>query len=349
MALALVIALMIGIAGQADTLGEGASLADVYERVSGSVVQVRGMVETWSRENGASIEVNAYGSGVYIEEGCVVTCCDVVAGADYVEVETLDGQIVRAQNISNDDSVDLSVLQLEAPLEGVATVSLGDSSAVRPGDTAVVVGTLVLADDFIYPSTLAVGYVSGVNRPSDGLGSFSRAVPLIQLDVALNEGMGGAGLFNTRGELIGIAALRGGIIDDMLYENMGFAIPSATIERVAGDLIAHGAVRRPRMGIMVSDLDGPEEPIRTYPPCGLLVSEVEEGGPAEQAGMMMYDIITEFEGVRVHNFNELSTLLDACEAGDTVHVKAYRCLDEEGYMIEDAEFVEFDIVLGILD
>ena len=65
--------------------------------------------------------------------------------------------------------------------------------------------------------------------------------------------------------------------------------------------------------------------------------------------MMMYDVITELEGVRVHNFNELSTLLDTYSAGDTVHVKVYRCLDEEGNMTDDAHYVEMDIVLGILD
>ena len=358
MAMALAVALMIGAAAQAETLGavgaaaqtadETLSVADIYERASGSVVQVRGMAETWSRETGASVEPRMVGTGVYLEDGYVVTCYDVVAETDFVEVETTAGQIVRAKNVFSDATVDVSVLELEEPLEGVVAATLGDSSAVRPGDQAIVIGTLLLVDE-PYPATLALGYVSGVNRSSDGMGSFTRSVPLIQLDIALNEGMGGAGLFNDKGELVGLAALKGGLIEEVLYEHIGFAIPSATIERVAGDLIEHGSVKRPRMGVMVSDLDGPEEPIRTYPPAGLLVSEVEEGGPAAQAGMMMYDVITELEGVRVHNFNELSALLDTYSAGDTVHVKVYRCLDEEGNMTDDAHYVEMDIVLGILD
>ncbi len=344
--------LALGVMGQADMTrafyGAANPVPDVYERVCNSVVQVRGIVETWSRENGVANEVGAYGTGIYIEPGYVVTCWDIVTGVDSVEIETMDGLIVPAKNVYSDDSVDLSVIELEKPLEGVEPAVLGDSTALRPGELAIVIGTMML-DDVAFPGTLAVGFISGVDRSSDGMGSFTRSVPLIQMDIALNSGMSGAGLFNERGELVGLAALKGGLIDDMLYENLGFAIPSDTIERIAGDLIAHGVVRRPRMGVMVTDLDGPEEPIRTYPPCGLLVSEVEENGPAAHAGMMKYDIITEFMGERVHNFNELSTLLDACAAGDTVHVKVYRCLDEAGNMIEDPAFVELDIVLGILD
>lgn len=345
MAAILAALLMLGVAAQADTANP---IPEVYDRVNASVVQVRGIVETWTREYGASEEVNAYGSGVYLEPGYIVTCWDIVDGADFVEIETTDGQVVRAKNVYSDNSVDLCAIELEAPLKGIEPVTLGDSTTLRPGETVIVIGTMVL-DDIAFPGTLSVGYISGLDRPSAGFGSFTRSVPLIQLNVSLNSGMGGGGVFNEKGELIGLAALKGGLIDDMLYENLGLAIPSATIERVAGDLIAHGSVRRPRMGVMVSDLDGPEEPIRTYPPCGLLVSEVEEGGPAAEAGMMMYDIITEFEGVRVHNFNELTAVLDTCAAGDTVRVKVYRCLDENGDMIEDPAFVELDIVLGILD
>ena len=181
------------------------------------------------------------------------------------------------------------------------------------------------------------------------MGSFSRNVPLIQLDAALNNGFSGGGVFNMAGELIGLATLKGGIVDDILYENLGFAIPSNTIARVADDLMAFGVVKRPRMGVMVSDLDGPEEPIRTYPPAGLLASEIDPEGPAAQAGMEEYDIIVEFDGVRVHTFNELSAVLDTHEAGDVVHVVVYRCLDDEGYMIDDPAYVEMDITLGILD
>ena len=345
--LALCLALALVLAAGA-AYAEGNPVPDVYERVSGAVVQVRNMAETWSPETGPTVETALSASGVYIEEGFVLTNWHVVYENDYMEVETLDGQIVRAKNVYTDDSVDLAVLALEAPLQGVTPVTLGDSEAVRPGDVAIVIGNPEM-EGIVYPCTLTVGYISGVKRPSADMGYFTRAVPLIQLDAALNNGCSGGGLFNMAGELIGLTTLKAGLIDDMPYEGMGFAIPSATIQRVAGDLITHGVVKRPRMGVMVSDLDGPEEPIRTYPPAGLLASEVDPTGPAAQAGMLLNDIIVEFDGARVHTFNELSTLLDTHQAGDVVHVKVYRCLDEEGRMIENAKYVEMDITLGILD
>ena len=343
LALALVLLMMAGAAR-----AEGGSVADVYERVSGAVVQVRNMTETWSPESGPTVEMALSASGVVIADDFVLTNWHVVYESDYIEVETLDGQIVRAKDVFTDDSLDLAVLKLEKPLDGVTPVTLGDSAAVRVGDPAIVVANLVL-EDVVFPATLTVGYISGVNRSSEDMGNFTRSVPLIQFDAALNNGCSGGALFNAAGELIGLTTLKGGLINDTLYESLGLAIPASTIERAAGDLMAYGVVKRPRMGVMVSDLDGPEEPIRTYPPAGLLAAEVDPAGPAAQAGMELNDIIVEFDGVRVHTFNELSGLLDAHAAGDVVHVKVYRCLDEEGYMIDNPEYVEMDITLGILD
>ena len=345
LALALALALLLA-AGAARA--EAPSVADVYERVSGSVVQVRNMAEAWTPENGRTIEMSMSASGVVIADSYVLTNWHVVYEADYMEVETVSGQIVRAKDIYTDDSLDLAVLALEEPLEGVTPVTLGDSAAVRPGDTAIVIGNPVM-EDVVFPATLTVGYISGVNRSSNKMGNFSRNVPLIQFDAALNNGCSGGGLFNMAGELIGLTTLKGGLVGEVVYEGLSFAIPAATIQRVAEDLMAYGVVKRPRMGVMVSDLDGPEEPLRTYPPAGLLASEIDPEGPAGQAGMENYDVIIEFDGVRVHTFNELSALLDTHAAGDVVHVKVYRCLDEEGYMIDDPEYVEMDITLGILD
>ena len=349
MAVTLVLTLLLGVIGQAETLeSAGGSIADVYERVSPAVLQVRNIIETWTQENGAVKEVAAYASGVYIEEGYVLTNWSAIYEADEIEIETLDGRIVYAKDTFVDESVDLAVLELEEPLEGIEPVELGDSESLRPGELSIVIGNPVLLER-VYPGTVTAGIISGVKRSSEGMGYFNRSVPLIQLDAALNMGSSGGGLFNLKGELIGLTTLKAGLVDEMLYEGMSFAIPAETIRRVAGDLVAYGVVRRPRMGIMVSDLDGPEEPIRNYPPQGLMVSEIDETGPAAQAGMMLYDVIMEFDGVRVHNFTELSALIDQHEAGDTVHVLAYRCLDDEGYMIDDPQYVEFDIELGILD
>ena len=324
------------------------SLPDLYDGAKDAVVQVINMAQTWSMENGESTEVDGRGTGVCVAEGCILTTYDVVNEADYVEIRTLDGQTVRAGGVYTDESTNLAVLKLGTQPDGMKPVPLGDSAALRVGETAAVISWPVYGD-IEFPGTLSVGVISGLNRNSDEIGGFSRTVPLIQFDAPLNEGASGGALFNEEGELVGLTARRAGLTEDDIYQGIGFAIPSETIMKVVPDLIEYGVVRRVRMGIMVYAFDGPEEPISTYPPAGMLVDSIEKGGPADRAGLIANDIITVFDGVRVHTFPELSDILDSHSPGDIVHVVVYRCLDKDGYMIDNPEFLEFDIELEILD
>ena len=326
----------------------GAALAadwsDIYDGSYASVVQVRGLGETWSGEGGLKSEVTARGSGLYLGEGRIATNAHLVEDCDDVEIEDASGKTIAVKEILTDDTIDLAILLLEEDLEGVEPLSL--DGEVRVAQEAMIIGHLT-ATDGVLTHTASRCTISGLDRDGEALGVFSRRVWLIQTDCALYGGFAGAALLNDQGCVAGMMVMPRveNEAEPSMYYGPGFALPAADIARAAADLVAYGTVKRPRMGVMVSAVDGPEEALRNWPPCGMAIVEIEEDGPADKAGVKLYDIITEVDGVRIHDFNELSAILDKREGGDTIHLKIYRCYDEEGNMTENPEYVELDLTL----
>ncbi|MCI5545555.1 MAG: S1C family serine protease, partial [Clostridiales bacterium] len=324
MLLAAILTLSLGVWAQAEGLTGAAAL---YESASSAVVGVYAMGETWSRESGASIAERDYGTGLYVDErGYVLTCWHLIQSADFVEIETASGERVRVSEILSDNTVDIAVLKLEAPLEGVQPLSLGGEA--RVGQRVYAIANAF--DAFgVYPAQMTAGVVSGVKGDTERAANFSRTLDLIRADAAIGYGGCGGALLDESGALIGLATR---LVDSEGAESESAftsAIPAATLQKVMGDLIEYGAVKRPRMGVMVVDNDGPEDAIKNYPPCGSLVSEVEAGGPADKAGLLKYDVITAIDGVRTRGFAEMSRELEKHQAGDTITVTVYRCADPE--------------------
>lgn len=319
-----------------------------YEEMSQSIVGVYAMGEAWSREEGVSTVEKDYGTGVYMDaRGYVMTCWHLVEEADFVEVEFLSGERVRAESILSDNTVDVAVLKLEEVPEGIEPIALAEDTPVV-GEAVWAIGNQY--DVFgIYPSQVKAGHISGLNGETTLADNFSRSFYLIRSDASLGVGSCGGALLSADGTLYGMLvrlSLEGTEAD------YGFAsaIPAATLSKVVFDLIDYGAVRRPRMGVMVVDNDGPEEAIRNYPPCGSLVSEIEEGGPADQAGMLVYDVITAIDGVRTHNFAEMSAELERHKAGDVICVTVYRCADPQtGIFLDEPAYLDIEVMLDVLD
>ena len=338
MALLVAAALIPGAAFAADWAG-------VYETCREGVVQVRALAENWSPEDGLSTETVARGSGLYLGDDRVVTCAHLVEDCDEVEVEDASGKVIAVKEVLSDDTIDLSVLILEEAPDAVALTLDGE---VGVTDEALAVGHVTTYEDVLDYTALRCG-VSGLGRGGEDLGIFSRAMRLIQFDGSLYGGFAGAALFDEQGRVAGMIVLPRYEDEAAPYFNIGpgFAIPAADIAAAAVDLAEYGSVRRPRMGVLVSEVDGPEKALKNWPPHGMAIMEIEEGGPADKAGLMVYDIITEIDGERVHTYNELSAVLDAHKGGDTVHLKVYRCYDEDGEMIDDPAYVEIDLTLEI--
>ena len=298
----------------------------VAQKNANSVVGVTTYIQSWSRQNGEVTE-NAYsqGSGVVIAEGgYVLTNYHVVEGGDAWKILLANGEEVEASMKGSDSSVDLAVLQI-APeyADRLVPVTVGSSDNLIIGSTVVAIGN---PGGEVLANTVTQGIVSALERSSLESNNTTRNVAYIQHDAPINSGNSGGGLFNYKGELIGINTLKysGSAYSSVTFEGLGFAIPVDTAYPIAMQLIENGEVVRPQMGITVSDYEGPNEPMSNYPPASVCIYTINENSPAQRAGLKQYDFIYAINGERVKSFRELTAILDNYQAGDTVSVTVVR-------------------------
>jgi len=240
----------------------------VYENVNKSVVNI----------NTKMVKANAFflfdgssegaGSGSVLDKaGHILTNYHVVEGASQVQVTTHDGKTHDAHFIGADPVNDVAVIKIDVPAEELFPVSLGDSGRMRVGMRVFAIG-----NPFGLERTLTTGIVSSLNR-SLKIRENRTIKSIIQIDAAINPGSSGGPLLDNRGQLIGMNTA----IASSTGQNsgVGFAIPSNLIDRIVGELIRHGKVIRPEIGIR-----------HVYPTSkGLLIASLTPGGPAEAAGL----------------------------------------------------------------
>ena len=298
----------------------------VYQKNASSVVGVLTYKQNWNRNTG-NVEETLYsqGSGVVIAKGgYVLTNYHVIEGGDGFKVLLPNGEKAEASLVGSDSPLDLAVLQVQGDdAYQLVPAAIGSSSNLIVGSTAIAIGNPGGED---LANTVTQGVVSALERSSVYSSNTKRNVDYIQHDAPINNGNSGGGLFNYKGELIGINTLKYGssAYSGVSFEGLGFAIPVDTAYHVAMQLIEHGEVIRPQMGITVSDIEGPEDPMGNYAPASVCIRTIEEGSPAERAGLKQYDFIYAVNGERVTTFRELTGILDHFQAGDTVSVTVVR-------------------------
>ena len=236
------------------------------------------------------------GSGFIVrDDGAILTNAHVVAGATRISVALRDGKSYPARLIGLDETNDLAVLKIDA--RNLPVAPLGSSSNLMIGEWAIAIGNpygFILANT---EPSVTVGVVSGTGRnlaaQSEGAGVY---VDMIQTDASINPGNSGGPLVNAAGEVIGVNSSifspSGGSV------GIGFAIPINRARRVAEDLLAHGRVRRPWVGIqpqlsrssLASGSNG-----------GVVVSSVVPGSPADKAGIRSGDVILRSQNRALHN------------------------------------------------
>ncbi len=300
--------------------GTASPFADVAQAVMPCVVGVSNRANTYSIISGQTelIEQSS-GSGVVVTtQGHVVTNYHVVEGASAVQV-LWQGQYLEAEVVGVDALTDLAVLRVREDV-ALPAVKMGSAQEVRVGDWAIVIGN-PLGKQFA--DTVTVGVVSALNRELEG----SSIVKMLQTDAAINSGNSGGGLFNTRGELIGIPSLKfsaSGSRGVASIEGIAMAIPMDVVQPVVNSLIQYGKVTRPKLGISVMTLRGSEEPKEGMLPAGVYVSAVSEGSAAERAGVKPDDIIIRVDGERITLHTDLTNHIASKQPGDSVTLTIYR-------------------------
>ena len=300
--------------------GVESPFAAVAERVMSCVVGVSNRATTYSIVSGRTELVEqATGSGVVITtQGHVVTNYHVVEGASDVQVLWQD-QYLSAEVVGVDELTDLAVLCVTENVT-LPSVQMGSAEEVRVGDWAIVIGN-PLGQQFA--DTVTVGVISALNRELED----SSIVKMIQTDAAINSGNSGGGMFNTKGELIGIPSLKfstSGEDGVASIEGIAMAIPMDVVGPVVSSLIQYGKVTRPKLGISVMTLRGSEEPTDGLIPAGVYVSAVTKDSPAQKAGIQVDDIIIRVDGERVMRHTDLTNRIASHAAGDSVTLTIVR-------------------------
>jgi len=325
----------------------------ISKAVRPAVVEVVVSRESWDAVTRiASVDVIGGGSGCFVRAtetgGYILTNYHVVQDGDVYSIRWLDGTEMDCELLGYDDGTDIAVLEFKSPApEGVSVIPMGDSDALEIGELAIAIGNPGAGNEVLF-GTVTAGIISGLEREANA-DNFTRSVSVIQTDAAINTGNSGGALLNAKGELVGIPTLKFMYSYDIVYEGLGFCIPINAVKDYIDQIIDTGVVVRPRMGMTVAAVDGPEEPMRNYPPAGVQVYEVEAGGPASKAGLQSGDIITEANGVRVYDFTDLSAEIDKLTAGDSMELKVYRYYDAAGNLTGSYEEFFFSVRLEMLD
>ncbi|MBA3671391.1 MAG: trypsin-like peptidase domain-containing protein [Gemmatimonadaceae bacterium] len=254
------------------------------------------------------------GTGFIVRaDGVIVTNAHVVAGATSVSVMLRDGTTYPAKVIGTDETNDLAVLKVEAIRLPIAP--LGDSDALLVGEWAIAIGNpygFMLGN--AEPSVTA-GVISGVGRNLVARGDGPSAYfDMIQTDASINPGNSGGPLVSAEGLVVGvnssIYSTNGGSI------GLGFAIPINRARRVADDLVQHGRVRRPWIGVRLDEARGGN--LREQIARGARVASVTPGSPAESAGIRPGDQLIRTRARAIRNrFDWDAALLDL-RVGDAV-------------------------------
>lgn len=257
--------------------------------------------------------VEGLGSGVIIDAaGLIVTNDHVIRGASEIHVVLADGRQLDAEVIGSDADTDLAVLKVNAkgPLPAA---KLGTSSDLMIGETTIAIGS-----PLGLKKTVTVGVLSALGRTiRDGDRVFN---DFLQTDASINPGNSGGPLMNIDGEVIGINSA---IVASA--QNIGFAIPADKVRRIVAELTQFGKVRASWVGLDVQPLTlelskrlGWD---RTY---GALISNVEDGSPAQQAGFQRGDIVTQVGTTQVENADDLSSRLRSLTAKSPMRFGLFR-------------------------
>jgi len=259
------------------------------------------------------VPVRGQGSGFIVSaDGLILTNAHVVRDAKDVTVKLTDRREFKAKVLGSDPRTDVAVLRIDA--KNLPVVPLGSSRDLKVGEWVLAIGA-----PFGFESSVSAGVVSAKGRslPDDSF------VPFIQTDVAVNPGNSGGPLFNSRGEVIGINSQiysrTGG------YQGLSFAIPIDLATKIKEQIVANGKASHARLGVAIQEVNQTfADSFKLDKPEGALVSKVDPGGPAEQAGLKAGDVILKVDGKAIVSSGDLPALIGLSTPGQKVKLEVWR-------------------------
>ncbi len=297
----------------------------IANTVRQSVVGIRVVIPSSKVQSGffwyETGESESSGSGIILSsDGYIVTNYHVVSYYDEYEnvmisVILEDGTELEAVLVGGDAANDLAVIKAETNGKELPTAEIGISSQLQVGEVVVAIGNPLGTQ---FAGTVTMGIVSALDR---NISSENTAETLIQTDAAINPGNSGGALINSKGEVIGITSSK---IADTDIEGLGFAIPIDFARPIIEDIIEYGYVKdRPATGISGQTISASMS--RYYGlPAGVLVSDVSKDSGADLAGIEVYDIITEIDGIKITSMSDIQAINESHSVGDVLKVTFYR-------------------------
>jgi len=295
------------------------AVTSAAEKMSPAVVHLEVRSARSGRGEGA-------GSGfIFTPDGFILTNSHVVHGAEQILATLPDGRRVEARIVGDDPDTDLAVIRIHA--DDLAAAKLGDSSSLRVGQIAIAIG-----NPYGFQHTVTAGVVSALGRSLRS--SSGRLIDnVIQTDAALNPGNSGGPLVDSSAEVIGVNTA---II--LPAQGICFAIGVNTAKVVAQHLILHGRIRRGYLGIAGQSIRLHRRVARRHGlDGGVLVLSVEEGGPAQRAGLRDGDIIVTLDGEATGGMDELHRLLTDRRIETPVAIECLRYGEKRAAEIVPAE------------
>jgi 2-alkenal reductase len=330
-------------------------LPDLYELVNPAVVNIQVRLS-----NGFDLDIDsdqpfgsAQGSGfMFDDQGHFITNFHVVDGVEEISVVFYDGLILDGELIGADPDSDLAVIRVEDPPQGIEPLRIGDSSVLRVGESVVAIG-----NPFGLQGTMTTGIISALGRtlPSQAvtLGGGRFNIPnVIQTDAAINPGNSGGPLLNLSGEVIGVnTAIASG---DRSFSGVGYAVPANIVARVVPELIENGRFSHPYIGIAGVDVSPDIREAMGLDPQqrGVLVIDVTEGAPAEDAGLVGSTVEIEINGLPATIGGDIIVKIDELPVGDFDDLISY--LSEstvvgqtvELAVLREGELISVEVKLG---
>ena len=299
-----------------DATGSELTVSQIVDKNENAVVEI---VVSGTAQNmwGQMQLVQGAGSGVIVkDDGYIATNYHVIQGANKVEVTLHNGESYPARIVGSDPANDIAVIKIDA--KDLTTATIGDSSTVDVGDLAVAIGNPLGQ----LGGTATTGIISALDRTLDVEGT---TLTLLQTDAAINGGNSGGGLFNSKGELIGIVESKASAVG---VEGLAFALPINSVSGIINDLIENGgsaqvASGTPAVGVVISEVSEDNAQYYGLESAGVYIAQVT-GENARSAGFQEMDRIISFNGKEISSSNEFITLVRKCKVGDTVTVVVSR-------------------------